>query len=340
MKKIQRTAYWPGPAPVDPADRDGVTVPPEPTPKASTPPACGRRPRSRASGRCRRRPPGRGEAAGPARAPAPEPRRRAPSRRRFARLDSRRRSHSLGELESHLARRRLQHRAVGRPRADQVGVRCGGRREEQGDQRCSAPRRTTGMRVIMPTVLFEQYVEEGLGCASYLSATSTREASRGRSGLRRRASTSRPPSARASASRASSRRTRTPITSQGTAGSRSSTAVPVPFTPRRSGVPVRAARRTERRSRSAQVSLRVIHTPGHRPEHCCFAVADRSRATEPWLVLTGDSLLVGDAARPDLAVEATEGAEGLFHSLRRLLELPTESSCIPGTSPARSAARA
>ena len=39
MKKIQRTAYWPGPAPVDPADRDGVTVPPEPTPKASTPPA-------------------------------------------------------------------------------------------------------------------------------------------------------------------------------------------------------------------------------------------------------------------------------------------------------------
>jgi len=69
------------------------------------------------------------------------------------------------------------------------------------------------------------------------------------------------------------------------------------------------------------VVLRTIHTPGHRPEHCCFAVIDRSRGDEPWLVLTGDSLFVGDAGRPDLAVEAREGAEGLFHSLRRLVEL-------------------
>src|SRR5262249_38547181 len=66
------------------------------------------------------------------------------------------------------------------------------------------------------------------------------------------------------------------------------------------------------------VVLRTIHTPGHRPEHCCFAVIDRSRGDEPWLVLTGDSLFVGDAGRPDLAVEAQQGAEGLFHSLRRL----------------------
>src|ERR671932_1375536 len=68
------------------------------------------------------------------------------------------------------------------------------------------------------------------------------------------------------------------------------------------------------------VAVRVIHTPGHRPEHCAFAVSDRSRAEEPWLVLTGDSLFVGDLARPDLAVEAEEGARGLFHSLRRLRE--------------------
>jgi hydroxyacylglutathione hydrolase len=74
----------------------------------------------------------------------------------------------------------------------------------------------------------------------------------------------------------------------------------------------------------------VIHTPGHRPEHCCFAVTDRSRAPEPWLVLTGDSLLVGDAARPDLAVEAHDGAEGLFHSLRRLLELADGVELYPG----------
>jgi len=78
------------------------------------------------------------------------------------------------------------------------------------------------------------------------------------------------------------------------------------------------------------VLVRTIHTPGHRPEHCCFAVVDRSRADEPWLVLTGDSLFVGDAARPDLAVEAAEGAEGLFHSLRRLVELGDGVEVFPG----------
>ena len=78
------------------------------------------------------------------------------------------------------------------------------------------------------------------------------------------------------------------------------------------------------------VVLRCIHTPGHRPEHCCLAVIDRSRAPEPWLVLTGDSLFVGDAARPDLAVEARDGAEGLFHSLRRLVELGDGVEVYPG----------
>jgi glyoxylase-like metal-dependent hydrolase (beta-lactamase superfamily II)/rhodanese-related sulfurtransferase len=78
------------------------------------------------------------------------------------------------------------------------------------------------------------------------------------------------------------------------------------------------------------VVLRCIHTPGHRPEHCCLAVIDRSRAGEPWLLLTGDSLFVGDAARPDLAVGAREGAEGLFHSLRRLMELPDGVEVFPG----------
>jgi glyoxylase-like metal-dependent hydrolase (beta-lactamase superfamily II)/rhodanese-related sulfurtransferase len=78
------------------------------------------------------------------------------------------------------------------------------------------------------------------------------------------------------------------------------------------------------------VVLRAIHTPGHRPEHTCLAVVDRSRAEEPWLVLTGDSLFVGDVARPDLAVGAKEGAEGLFHSLRRLLELPDGVEVFPG----------
>jgi rhodanese-related sulfurtransferase len=67
----------------------------------------------------------------------------------------------------------------------------------------------------------------------------------------------------------------------------------------------------------------VIHTPGHRPEHCAFAVDER-------LVLTGDSLFVGDAARPDLAIEARQGAEGLFHSLQRLTQLPDAFEVYPG----------
>src|SRR2546423_6018243 len=57
--------------------------------------------------------------------------------------------------------------------------------------------------------------------------------------------------------------------------------------------------------------LRVMHTPGHRPEHIALAVADTSRSEEPWLVLTGDSLFIGDVARPDLAVPGEEGASGL-----------------------------
>ena len=70
------------------------------------------------------------------------------------------------------------------------------------------------------------------------------------------------------------------------------------------------------------VRVRVIHTPGHRPEHCCFLAGDA--------LLTGDSLFVGAVARPDLAVEARAGAEGLFHSLRRLTELPDDARVFPG----------
>ncbi len=78
------------------------------------------------------------------------------------------------------------------------------------------------------------------------------------------------------------------------------------------------------------IVLRCLHTPGHRPEHCCFSVSDRTRGDDPWIVLTGDSLFVGDSARPDLAVEAREGAEGLFHSLRRLVELGDGVEVYPG----------
>jgi hydroxyacylglutathione hydrolase len=78
------------------------------------------------------------------------------------------------------------------------------------------------------------------------------------------------------------------------------------------------------------VVLRCLHTPGHRPEHCCLVVSDQSRGDEPWLVLTGDSLFVGDAARPDLAIDAREGAEGLWHSLQRLVALEDGVEVYPG----------
>jgi hydroxyacylglutathione hydrolase len=67
--------------------------------------------------------------------------------------------------------------------------------------------------------------------------------------------------------------------------------------------------------------ITALATPGHRPEHMAYVVEDGSRADGPWLVVTGDSLFVGDLARPDLAVDPGEGAHGLFGSLRRLLAL-------------------
>ena len=79
------------------------------------------------------------------------------------------------------------------------------------------------------------------------------------------------------------------------------------------------------------VRVRAIHTPGHRPEHTAFALIDTARGDEPWAVLTGDSLFVGDVARPDLAVDPEEGAHGMFHSLHdRLLTLPDECEVWPG----------
>lgn len=49
------------------------------------------------------------------------------------------------------------------------------------------------------------------------------------------------------------------------------------------------------------VWVTVMATPSHRPEHLTFLVSDLSRGPEPWLIISGDSLLVGDIARPDLA---------------------------------------
>jgi hydroxyacylglutathione hydrolase len=79
-----------------------------------------------------------------------------------------------------------------------------------------------------------------------------------------------------------------------------------------------------------RVRIRALSTPGHRPEHIAFVVEDIARASAPWLVLTGDSLFVGDVARPDLAVVPEEGARGLYGSLRRVLELGDHVEVWPG----------
>jgi hydroxyacylglutathione hydrolase len=71
--------------------------------------------------------------------------------------------------------------------------------------------------------------------------------------------------------------------------------------------------------------VRAIATPGHAPAHHAYAVTDRRRGTEePWLVFTGDSLLMGEGGRPALHVAGDpRGQARLLHaSLRRLLELP------------------
>jgi glyoxylase-like metal-dependent hydrolase (beta-lactamase superfamily II) len=76
----------------------------------------------------------------------------------------------------------------------------------------------------------------------------------------------------------------------------------------------------------------AIATPGHAPAHHAYAVADRRRGTEePWLVFSGDSLLIGDVGRPDLHVAGdAEGQAHLLHaSLRRLLELPDHVVLYP-----------
>jgi hydroxyacylglutathione hydrolase len=77
--------------------------------------------------------------------------------------------------------------------------------------------------------------------------------------------------------------------------------------------------------------IEAIHTPGHRPEHTCFLLSDAGRGGDPWALLSGDSLFIGDAARPDLAIDPREGAAQMYRSLRgRLLTLADEVEVWPG----------
>jgi hydroxyacylglutathione hydrolase len=76
----------------------------------------------------------------------------------------------------------------------------------------------------------------------------------------------------------------------------------------------------------------ALATPGHAPAHHAYLVADRRRGDdEPWLVFSGDSLLIGDVGRPDLHVAGdARGQARLLHaSLHRLLELPDHLVLYP-----------
>src|SRR5262252_406058 len=78
------------------------------------------------------------------------------------------------------------------------------------------------------------------------------------------------------------------------------------------------------------VAIQVLHTPGHTPEHVCLLVTDRARTDEPWFVLTGHTLMVGDVGRTELAEDAYSGARTLFATLQLLKTLPDHIELLPG----------
>lgn len=97
--------------------------------------------------------------------------------------------------------------------------------------------------------------------------------------------------------------------------------VEVPFVPMRDGEEIELG----------NTRLRVLHTPGHSPESVSLLVTDLKRGTDPWFVLTGDTLFVGAVGRPDLPGHAREHAAELHASIHgKLLTLPGDVEVFPG----------
>jgi glyoxylase-like metal-dependent hydrolase (beta-lactamase superfamily II) len=78
------------------------------------------------------------------------------------------------------------------------------------------------------------------------------------------------------------------------------------------------------------VKMQVLHTPGHTPEHISLLVTDRTRGPEPWFLLTGHTLMVGDVGRTELATQPEIGARQLFGTIQRLKEFPDYVEVLPG----------
>ena len=97
--------------------------------------------------------------------------------------------------------------------------------------------------------------------------------------------------------------------------------VDIPFEPLRDGQEIELG----------NTHIKVLHTPGHTPESACLLVTDFRRGTDPWFVLTGDTLFVGAVGRPDLPGQARENAAQLYASVReKLLTLPDDVEVYPG----------
>jgi hydroxyacylglutathione hydrolase len=78
------------------------------------------------------------------------------------------------------------------------------------------------------------------------------------------------------------------------------------------------------------VTVKVLHTPGHSPESICLLVTDNTRGPEPWFLLTGDTVFVGAVGRPDLPGNARESAAELHDSLnKKILVLPETLEIYP-----------
>ena len=85
------------------------------------------------------------------------------------------------------------------------------------------------------------------------------------------------------------------------------------------------------------ISLKIIHNPGHTPESISFLITDHPASAEPVIILTGDFVFVGDVGRPDLLQKAagiansqTECAEQMYHSLNKFSALPDFVQLWPG----------
>ncbi|MDQ3811229.1 MAG: MBL fold metallo-hydrolase [Chloroflexota bacterium] len=79
--------------------------------------------------------------------------------------------------------------------------------------------------------------------------------------------------------------------------------------------------------RLGQLEIEVIHTPGHRPESICLLVTNPPRSPMPSILLSGDTLFVGDVGRPDFG--GPDGARAQFESIRRLLGLEDYVEVFP-----------